>query len=194
MGTHKHKAPMKFSSKWDVAYKVDMPGVTCDLEVDFSKISSRVHKKVLYAVENYPEIPKQFGYSSDARRLFETLRKYHGLPVYNINHLIKVHGLRDPELYQELYEFCYADAVAKRMERGEDWTLRNLVYEYESGKHEGNLSYYPGYGGDEFEKQVEQSDVCKRVKQYLQKQTAPVLEKMYQTVAYGGCIRFQLTN
>jgi hypothetical protein len=192
MGLHKSKS-VPIRNKWDIAHYTCLPAASTVVEIDFSKLSTTTYNKLLKLIEVYPANPgKGYGYSSQCRKLFNALSRHMKLPQQNMNDWgMSFTGIDNKQLWEELYEICLSDAIAKRLQ-GDEWNLNRLNRDKEKMFLEGDIIYW--HGSPEFYATLPESDLFQRVANYIRNRSTEALEKMYDIAAYGGCIRFELTK
>jgi hypothetical protein len=193
MDTNKSKKFVEVKSKrvdnqWDVARISKMMGATTEVTIDFEKVTDRVRNKIASGLENYPTYPVG-GYSSKARQLYDHVCKFYEIPWSDVDKdRININGLDNEQLYDEIYNVLYADAVARRMETGDDWYVQRLLRN--CSKEEGSIYFY-GMSSATWES-VQQSGVLKRIQEYLSAAMKPKLDQALTTVQFGGKIKFKL--
>jgi hypothetical protein len=193
MGVHTEKS-FKVSNKWDIAYRASLPTATTTVELDFSKLKTPTYNKLLKIIEHYPVSPgKGYGWYSEAKKLFNALSQYYCVPNNNVHEYgISLEGILDDGLWHEVWELCYADAIAERMADRGEWCMNNLIRRKDRDKAERRISYW--HGSKEFYQEFPKSEAYAKVSAHLRDRMEPTLEKMFETVAYGATIRFQLTK
>ena len=178
----------RVDNQWDVARLAKMMGATTEVTIDFEKVTDRVRNKIASGLEGYPTYPVG-GYSSKARQLYDQVCKFYEIPWSDVDKdRININGLDNEQLYDEIYNVLYADAVARRMETGDDWYIQRLLRN--CSKEEGNIYFY-GMSSTTWEN-VQQSGVLERIQEYLSAAMKPKLDQALTTVQFGGKIKFKL--
>lgn len=193
MDTNKSRKFVEVKSKrvadqWDVARIAKMMGATTEVTIDFEKVTDRVRNKIASGLEGYPTYPVG-GYASKARQLYDHVCKFYEIPWSDVDKdRININGLDNEQLYDEIYNVLYADAVARRMETGNDWYVQRLLRN--CSKEEGSIYFY-GMSSATWES-VQQSGVLERIQEYLSAAMKPKLDQALTTVQFGGKIKFKL--
>jgi len=192
MPAHKFKIK-EVRGKWDIASYAGLPAATTTVTVDFSNLSKHTYNKIVQLVEAYPHEVPRCGYGSKAYKLFKMLCEYHDVPMINIKpYGITLRGITDPTLWQEMYDLCFADALAGRMESRNNHRLTYLEAGKERYQKQGEIHYW--YGSHEFYEALQTNEIMQQTVKFLRESTAERMEKAYNTAAYGGCITMQLTK
>jgi hypothetical protein len=193
MDTNKSRKFVGVKSKrvdnyWDVARMAKVMGATTEVTIDFEAVTDRVRNKVISGLAGYPAYPVG-GYQSKARQLYDHVCKFYEIPWSNVDkQRISLNHLYNEPLYDEVYNVLYADAVAQRMETGDDWSIRRLTRDCD--KEQGRIYFY-GMNASTW-RYLQQSGVLERIQEYLSAAIQPKLDQALTTVQFGGKIKFKL--
>jgi hypothetical protein len=190
--------PVQVHDAWGIKDAIMLPGATTTVEVDLSRISTRMRNELTRRVDLYTStLHMEGGWYAKSRKLFIALREYCGLPnvFINSNYMRLTHLNR--ELWEEGFAFATADLVTTRFdgdksdyrlaraqrclnearEMGEETEFKELVYEFGSPDTFKGLTEY-------------REKVTAHVRSQLTKQ----FEQMHDLVQYGGVITLQFTK